>query len=150
LYEKPTASLTCRFKYVKKNEKEKSMLISNLDHLVLTVKDITVSCDFYSNVLGLEIISFGGDRKALRIGNQKINLHQGGEEITPCAKHPTPGSADLCFITPLSINDFKNYLADNSVAVELGPVTRNGTMGEMTSLYLRDPDHNLIEISQYE
>lgn len=125
------------------------MLISNLDHFVLTVKDITVSCDFYSNVLGLEVISFGRDRKALRIGNQKINLHQRGEEITPCAKYPAPGSADLCFITPLSINDFENHLADYGVAIELGPVPRSGTLGEMTSLYIRDPDHNLIEISQY-
>lgn len=125
------------------------MLISNLDHFVLTVKDIAVSCNFYNSVLGLEIISFGGNRKALRIGSQKINLHQAGEEIMPCAKHPTPGSADLCFITPASISDFKNHLAEYNVEIELGPVPRNGAQGKMSSLYFRDPDHNLIEISQY-
>ena len=125
------------------------MLISNLDHYVLTVKDIAVSCDFYNKVLGLEIISFGENRKALRIGSQKINLHQAGEEIMPCAKHPTPGSADLCFITPGSISDFKDHLAEYGVAIELGPVPRNGVLGKMSSLYLRDPDQNLIEISQY-
>ena len=125
------------------------MLISNLDHFVLTVKDIAVSCAFYTNVLGLEIISFGENRKALRIGSQKINLHQAGKEILPCAKHPTPGSADLCFITPESISDFKDHLAEHGVAIELGPVPRNGVLGKMSSLYLRDPDQNLIEISQY-
>lgn len=126
------------------------MLISNLDHLVLTVGDITESCHFYSHVLGLEIITFGDERKALLVGEQKINLHQAGQELSPCAKKPTPGSADLCFISPQTIDEIYARLAACDVPIELGPVPRTGVLGTMTSLYFRDPDGNLVEISHYD
>jgi catechol 2,3-dioxygenase-like lactoylglutathione lyase family enzyme len=126
------------------------MLIDNLDHLVLTVGDITESCRFYSHVLGLEIITFGDERKALLVGEQKINLHQAGQELSPCAKKPTPGSADLCFISPQTIDEIYAHLAACDVPVELGPVPRTGVLGAMISLYFRDPDGNLIEISHYD
>ena len=125
------------------------MLINNLDHLVLTVADIDASCRFYKRVLGLEILTFGDDRKGLLVGQQKINLHQAGRELSPCAGKPTPGSADLCFISPLPIKEIQAHLTSCSVAIELGPVVRTGALGEMTSLYFRDPDHNLIELSHY-
>ncbi len=126
-----------------------TMLINNLDHLVLTVSSITESCRFYKQVLGLEIITFGDDRKGLLVGQQKINLHQAGRELAPCAGKPTPGSADLCFISPLPIKEIQAHLTDCSVLIELGPVGRTGALGEMTSLYFRDPDNNLIEVSHY-
>jgi len=126
------------------------MLIENLDHLVLTVSNIKESCTFYKRVLGLETITFGNDRKALQVGQQKINLHQVGQELSPCAGKPTPGSADLCFISPLPIDQIMAHLTNSGVPVELGPVPRTGVLGEMTSLYFRDPDGNLIEISHYQ
>jgi len=125
------------------------VLVSNLDHLVLTVSDIEASCLFYNRVLGLAILSFENNRKGLRVGDQKINLHQAGQEITPCAKHPTPGSADLCFISPQPISDFVSYLQTVEIEIELGPVKRYGIHGEMDSVYFRDPDGNLLEVSHY-
>lgn len=125
------------------------MLINNLDHLVLTVSNIDESCSFYKRVLGLEIITFGDKRKALLIGQQKINLHQVGQELSPCAGKPTAGSADLCFITSKPINEISSHLEECSVSIELGPVPRTGVLGAMTSLYFRDPDTNLIEVSYY-
>lgn len=125
------------------------MRINNLDHLVLTVNDMAASCDFYSQVLGLEIMSYGKNRKALKIGKQKINLHQVGEEIFPRANRPTPGSADLCFVTPKNISEIEEHLKKCSVPIELGPVSRQGALGKMLSFYFRDPDLNLIELSSY-
>ncbi len=125
------------------------MLVNNLDHLVITVYDITASCLFYEKVLGLEILLFDDDRKALRVGDQKINLHQAGLERTPHAKHPTPGSADLCFITDRLISDYVNHLGTCGVDIELGPVKRYGAHGQMDSVYFRDPDGNLLEVSHY-
>lgn len=125
------------------------MLISTIDHLVITVHDIEKSCTFYETVMGLEIISFGEERKAIKVGAQKINLHQTGNEISPCAKNPTPGSADLCFITPKPISDYLHHLKDRGIDIELGPVKRYGVSGEMDSVYFRDPDGNLLEVSHY-
>jgi catechol 2,3-dioxygenase-like lactoylglutathione lyase family enzyme len=122
--------------------------IDHLDHLVLTVADIGVTLDFYTNALGMQAVAFGG-RKALTFGPQKINLHQRGHEFEPKAAHPTPGSADLCFITMEPLEEVIRHLARLSIGIEEGPGERAGAMGRLLSVYLRDPDNNLIEISNY-
>jgi catechol 2,3-dioxygenase-like lactoylglutathione lyase family enzyme len=122
--------------------------IDHLDHLVLTVADIDVTIDFYTTALGMEAITFAG-RKALRFGRQKINLHQRGQEFEPKAAHPTPGSGDLCFIAKEPLEDVIAHLAQLSIPIEEGPVERTGAVGKLLSVYLRDPDNNLIEISNY-
>jgi catechol 2,3-dioxygenase-like lactoylglutathione lyase family enzyme len=123
-------------------------VIDHLDHLVLTVASIDATVAFYTSALGMELITFG-DRKALRFGEQKINLHQVGKEFEPKALHPTPGSGDLCFITKAPLDEVISHLHAGNHAIELGPVARDGARGEMLSIYLRDPDLNLIEISNY-
>jgi catechol 2,3-dioxygenase-like lactoylglutathione lyase family enzyme len=123
-------------------------VIDHLDHLVLTVASIDATAAFYTSALGMELVTFN-DRKALRFGEQKINLHQAGNEFEPKAAHPTPGSADLCFITKTSLEDVISHLTSTHLAIELGPVERTGAVGKMRSIYLRDPDSNLIEISNY-
>ena len=125
------------------------MLIKALDHLVLTVSDITLTCEFYERVLQCEVVTFGDNRKALRCGDQKINVHQSGAEFQPCARQPTPGSADFCFITETAIDILIAHLKKNEVAIEQGPVQRTGARGPILSLYIRDPDQNLIELSNY-
>ena len=125
------------------------MMIKALDHLVLTVSDIVKTCEFYERVLRCEVVTFGDNRKALRCGDQKINLHQSGAEFKPCASQPTPGSADLCFVSETAINDLINYLKKCDVAIEEGPVGRTGARGPILSVYIRDPDQNLIELSNY-
>ena len=122
--------------------------IDHLDHLVLTVANIDATVDFYTSALGMELVTFDG-RTALRFGVQKINLHQAGNEFEPKAAHPTPGSADLCFITKTLLEDVTSHLTAKGYAIELGPVERTGAVGRMRSIYLRDPDFNLIEISHY-
>jgi catechol 2,3-dioxygenase-like lactoylglutathione lyase family enzyme len=126
------------------------MRITGLDHLVLTVADIDSTVDFYTRVLGMSARTFGGGRTALHFGNSKINLHRAGAEIQPCAKAPTPGSADICLITAGGIRAVLDRLTAQEVAVELGPVTRTGARGTITSCYVRDPDGNLVEIGTYE
>lgn len=123
------------------------MKIDSLDHLVLTVKDIEATASFYLTALGMDIITFGEGRKALSFGSQKINLHQHGKEFEPKAQQPTPGSADLCFITSVPLPDVLDHLASCSVAVIEGPVRRTGATGPIVSVYFRDPDMNLIEVS---
>jgi catechol 2,3-dioxygenase-like lactoylglutathione lyase family enzyme len=123
--------------------------VDRLDHLVLTVASIDASCDFYASVLGMKVQTFSGGRKALSFGNQKINLHQKGHEFEPKATHPLPGSADLCFIAETAIGDVVADLEAAGVAVEEGPVERTGALGQMVSVYFRDPDGNLIEVSNY-
>lgn len=125
------------------------MKITGLDHFVLTVSDIDTSCDFYRKILGLEVVVFGDNRKALIIGDQKINLHQAGRELQPCAERPVPGSADICLITDTDIAVVEEQLAASGIAIELGPVERTGVHGAMTSVYFRDPDGNLLEVSRY-
>ncbi|MCX5468067.1 VOC family protein [Acinetobacter nematophilus] len=125
------------------------MEILHLDHLVLTVADIEQTCRFYRQVLNFEIITFGNNRKALKFGQQKINLHQAGHEFEPKAKHPTRGSADLCFITSTPLNELIIHLAHQKVVIQEGPVQRTGAVGNIMSVYIRDPDENLIEISNY-
>ncbi len=121
--------------------------IDHLDHLVLTVASIEESCDFYTRVLGMSVETFGEGRKALTFGNQKINLHQAGHEFEPKAERPTPGSADLCFISTTPLDDVIAHLQAEGVAIEEGPVRRTGATGPILSVYFRDPDQNLIEVS---
>jgi catechol 2,3-dioxygenase-like lactoylglutathione lyase family enzyme len=121
--------------------------IDHLDHLVLTVASIEETCAFYADVLGMEIETFSGGRKALRFGNQKINLHQIGHEFEPKAKVPTPGSGDLCFIAATVLEDVIAHLNRLAIPIEQGPIDRTGAMGKIRSVYIRDPDANLIEIS---
>ncbi len=125
------------------------MKIERLDHLVLTVASIEHTCEFYQRVLGFEVITFLGDRRALKFGQQKINLHQVGSEIDPKALVPTAGSGDLCLIASTPIQQVVKELEAANVAIELGPVERTGAVGKILSVYLRDPDQNLIEISNY-
>lgn len=125
------------------------MQIDHLDHLVLTVSDIEASCAFYLRTLNMEVLVYGADRRALRFGNQKLNLHEVGSTITPRAKEPTPGSADLCFITSTPIEQVIEHLGDVAVPIELGPVTRVGARGPIVSVYFRDLDGNLLEISNH-
>ena len=126
------------------------MKIDRLDHLVLTVKNIEATCAFYTTVLGMKEKTFGKGRKALTFGNQKINLHPCNEPFEPKALHPSPGSADLCFITPLSLSEVTEHVRSCGVEIIEGPVQRTGAGGTVTSFYFRDPDGNLIEVSRYE
>ena len=126
------------------------MKITHLDHLVLTVKSIEATCAFYSQVLGMEVVIFGQSRKALAFGSQKINLHEQSREFEPKAERPTAGSADLCFITETPMAEVMAHLQACGVVPLEGPVERTGAVGPMTSVYFRDPDLNLIEISNYE
>lgn len=125
------------------------MEIERLDHLVLTVKDLEQTCRFYERVMGMEVVQFGGERFALQIGKQKINLHQVGKEFEPKAQQPTPGSADLCFITHTPLRDVIEHLLACGVPILEGPVSRTGAVGKIESVYFRDPDQNLIEVSNY-
>ena len=122
--------------------------IDRLDHLVLTVVDIDATVEFYTSALNMEAVT-SGDRKALHFGGQKINLHQAGKEFEPKAANPTPGSGDLCFITTAPLESVISSLKTGAYAIEEGPVERTGAVGKMLSIYLRDPDGNLVEISNY-
>lgn len=124
-------------------------MIERLDHLVLTVVDIARTVDFYQRVLGMRHETFGQGRSALVFGQQKFNLHQAGREFEPKAARPTPGSIDLCLISQWSIDKVLQHLAAQGVAVEEGPVARTGALGPIESVYFRDPDGNLIEVSRY-
>ena len=126
------------------------MNIERLDHLVLTVKNIDETCSFYEKIMGMRVITFGAGRKALIFGKQKINLHEKGNEFEPKAEQPTPGSADLCFITSTSLKKVIGHLQSCGVEIIDGPVKRTGALGKITSIYFRDPDMNLIEVSSYE
>ncbi len=123
--------------------------IESLDHLVLTVADIERSCEFYASVLGMELITFAGKRKALKFGRQKINLHQQGAEFEPHAQQPLPGSADLCLLTGSEMPAIIQHLDKHGIEIETGPVQRSGACGAIESVYIRDPDQNLIEVARY-
>jgi len=125
------------------------MRIDRLDHLVLTVADIRATVDFYTRVLGMQEVVFRGDRRALAFGHSKINLHQRGKEFEPKAAHPTPGSADLCLISANPLDEVTAALSDHGVSIEEGPIERTGAIGPILSIYVRDPDANLVEISTY-
>ncbi len=125
------------------------MKLDRLDHLVLTVRNVETTCAFYSNVLGMEVVTFENGRKALSFGSQKINLHEAGKEFEPKAYRPTPGSADLCFTTTTPIDQVVKQLELSKVRILEGPIKRTGALGQMMSVYFRDPDLNLIEVSNY-
>lgn len=124
--------------------------IERLDHLVLTVASIQATVDFYCRVLGMTRHTFHGGRTALRFGNQQINLHEAGHEFEPRARLPTPGSADLCFLSRASSNEIVTHLTLQNVIIELGPVAREGAVGPFSSVYFRDPDGNLVEIASLD
>lgn len=126
------------------------MKIQRIDHLVLTVADIDKTIRFYTQVMGFTVVTFGDNRKALTFGNQKINLHQKGKEIDPKAQYPTSGSADICFIAATDINTVFMELKEKGIDIIDGIVERTGATGKIKSIYFRDPDLNLIEISNYE
>jgi catechol 2,3-dioxygenase-like lactoylglutathione lyase family enzyme len=125
------------------------MKISSIDHLVLTVRNIQATCQFYHQVLGMEVITFGDNRYALKFGEQKINLHQLGQEFEPKAGSPTAGSADLCLITLIPLQQVMEHCDRCGVPIVLGPITRTGANGKIESVYIRDPDQNLLEIANY-
>jgi len=125
------------------------MRIDRLDHLVLTVADLDATVGFYTRVLGMEPVTFGDGRRALTFGTSKINLHQAGHEFEPKAEHAVSGSADLCLIAATPIDEVIKELTDHGVPIEEGPVERTGATGPILSVYFRDPDRNLIEVSNY-
>ena len=126
------------------------MEIDRIDHVVMTVRDIDATCAFYARVLGMRIVTFAGGRKALAFGRQKINLHLAGREFEPKAAHPTPGSVDLCLIANGTLDDVVAHLRACDVAIVEGPVAKTGAVGPIRSVYFRDPDANLIEVSTYD
>lgn len=128
---------------------KRAMHIDRLDHLVLTVNSIERTCAFYASAFGMEVVSFGEGRKALAFGAQKFNLHELGKEFEPKAAVPMPGSIDLCLITRTPIQEVMRHLAEAGVVVTDGPIRRTGATGPILSVYVRDPDENLIEISNY-
>ncbi|ABM25483.1 VOC family protein [Shewanella putrefaciens] len=125
------------------------MRVTRLDHLVLTVKDIEASVAFYQSVLGMKKVIFGNGRVALIFGDQKINLHQAGAEFEPKAALATPGSADLCFVVSHNIEAVITHLNALQIDIIEGPVLRTGATGRINSVYIRDPDLNLLELSEY-
>lgn len=124
-----------------------SYAIDGLDHLVLTVRDPDATLAFYVGVLGMARVDFGQGRVALGFGRQKINLHVAGREFEPKARLPTPGSADLCLLTSQPVRVWIGHLQAHGVAVIEGPVRRTGATGPLESIYVRDPDGNLVEIA---
>ena len=125
------------------------MQIDRIDHIVITAHDVERTLDFYRRVLGMEPVTFAGGRRALAFGRQKINLHQSGREYEPKALKPVPGSMDLCFVTETPLEEVIAQLKAEGVAIAEGPVPKTGALGPMTSVYFRDPDGNLIEVSNY-
>jgi catechol 2,3-dioxygenase-like lactoylglutathione lyase family enzyme len=125
------------------------MRIDRLDHLVLTVHDLDATVAFYTKILGMEAVTFRGGRRALAFGHSKINLHEAGHEFEPKATRPTPGSADLCLIVDEPVERIVAELASHGVPLEEGPVERTGATGPIRSVYVRDPDDNLLELSNY-
>ena len=121
--------------------------ITSLDHLVLTVASIDRTIEFYTRILGMEKVVFAGKRVALRFGQQKINLHQAGGEFPPHAKQPLPGSADICLLTDTPLCEVQAHFKSHHIPVIEGPVERTGASGRLLSIYIRDPDQNLIEIA---
>lgn len=124
-------------------------MIESIDHIVFTVKDVDATCEFYQRVLRMKVEVFGEGRKALSFGQQKINLHQWGKEFEPKALSPAPGTQDICLITQVPIAEIVAHLESCKITIEDGPVRRTGAAGPILSVYFRDPDQNLIEVSNY-
>ena len=128
--------------------------IASIDHIVMTVADMSKTIDFYCSVLGTKVVEFlppngGPARKSLHFGKQKINLHDAASPYVPHAKAPQAGSVDLCFISEQSLDDWQMHLSNHGVSVEEGPVRKTGANGTLMSIYIHDPDGNLIEISNH-
>ncbi len=125
------------------------MQINSIDHFVLTVRNIQATCEFYARVLGMQVVTFADGRKALQFGRQKINLHEAGKEFEPKAMSPTPGSGDFCLITRTPLEEVIAYIRSCGIEIVEGPVHKTGATGPIESVYLRDPDGNLVEIANY-
>ncbi|HET9652863.1 MAG TPA: VOC family protein [Usitatibacter sp.] len=124
--------------------------IDRIDHFVVTAWDIDRTIDFYQRVLGMQPVTFAGGRRGLAFGRQKINLHQAGREFEPKALKPAPGTVDVCFIAATPLAEVVEHLKACGVAIVEGPVPKTGALGPMQSVYIRDPDGNLVEISNYQ
>jgi len=124
-------------------------MIAGIDHFVLTVRSVEDSCAFYGRVLGMRRLDEPKRPTALLFGSQKINLHEVGRTFEPKAKAPTPGSGDFCLVAAVPLAEIQASLKINGVAIEVGPVERTGARGKMMSVYFRDPDDNLVEVSEY-
>lgn len=118
-----------------------------IDHLVLTVTDLDATIEWYRRVVGLEAIRSDAGRWALRVGDSKINLHHAASPVAPHAASPRPGSADICLTTRRPLDDVISGLVAEGVAIEVGPVRREGARSTLRSVYIRDPDGNLVEIA---
>ena len=125
------------------------MQINSIDHFVLTVRNIEATCEFYTRVLGMQVVTFADERKALQFGQQKINLHQAGKEFEPKAMSPIPGSGDFCLITQTPLYEVIAHIRSYGIEIVEGPVQKTGAIGTLNSVYLRDPDGNLVEVSNY-
>ncbi|HYK99255.1 MAG TPA: VOC family protein [Candidatus Acidoferrales bacterium] len=123
------------------------MKVDRIDHIVLTVADIDLTIAFYERALGMRPMTFGEGRRALAFGDQKLNLHQAGHEFTPHAKTPAPGSVDICFTTTTPLDEVVRLLREAGISIELGPVDKTGARAALRSIYIRDPDGNLVEIA---
>lgn len=124
-------------------------MISRIDHFVLTVRSLEATCEFYERVLGFKRVDTPGQPTALTFGNQKINIHEAGRTFDPKARVPAPGAGDFCLITERDLAEVRSHIESCGIAIEVGPVGRAGAQGAMTSLYFRDPDGNLVEVSEY-
>ena len=124
-------------------------MIERVDHIVLTTRDRDACIRFYTEVLGMKLEAFGGNRLALKFGAQKLNLHEWGKEFTPRAHVAVPGSLDLCFIASISLEEVVQRLSAADIRIIEGPVAKTGAKGPIRSVYVRDPDLNLVEISVY-
>ncbi|HEM8291730.1 TPA: VOC family protein [Providencia stuartii] len=124
-------------------------MINRLDHIVLTTTQLDACLDFYQRVLKMQVITFGEQRYALQFGQQKINIHQYGKEFEPKAHLPVPGALDLCFISDIPLTEVQAHIQQQGIEIIEGPVRRTGAMGPILSIYLRDVDLNLIEISEH-
>ena len=126
-----------------------SIAIDRIDHIVLTCHDVERTLEFYGRVLGMEPVTFAGGRRGLAFGRQKLNLHQAGREFEPKALKPAPGAIDLCFIAATPLEQVVEHLKACDVHIIEGPVPKSGATGPMSSVYFRDPDGNLVEVSNY-
>lgn len=124
-------------------------MINRLDHIVLTTTQLDACLDFYQRVLKMQVITFGEQRYAIQFGQQKINIHQYGKEFEPKAHLPVPGALDLCFISDIPLTEVQAHIQQQGIEIIEEPVRRTGAMGPILSIYLRDVDLNLIEISEY-
>ncbi len=121
--------------------------IESLDHLVITASDLQATVDFYTSVLGMEHVAFGNGLHAVRFGSQKFNIHDAATDVAPKAHNIVPGAADFCLISATPVSQVIRHLQKCGVAVEEGPVRRSGAVGTLESVYFRDPDGNLVEVS---